>query len=295
MPSHHLDAIIENHLWDLEYTALRYNSRFPINHTCDGRKPSLAAAARAFYGLKETSSTAKGRGFSDRAKQLLEKMAGKYPRVDFAGVKDFWMRQEKVVLEGKLAESRERLNMLDLEGEEGTKEEGDAEMQDGVVDRTSCRLTDEKTQRTIPTIRLLANSPAESRPSVSFRVRSINTATRFLVAKEHSPPFALVFNSVTRTYGLQESGCDISDPTTRLLHHLNSYNLGCVAYCSGSPNVHTRSVDYLVKRKATLDRGAEVEGGFVNLGCEDEEEAKDLVMHFEERKMEGVKVDRVSL
>lgn len=115
------------------------------------------------------------------------------------------------------------------------------------------------------------------------------------MAKEHSPPFALVFNSVTRTYGLQESGCDISDPTTRLLHHLNSYNLGCVAYCSGSPNVHTRSVDYLVKRKATLDRGAEVEGGFVNLGCEDEEEAKDLVMHFEERKMEGVKVDRVSL
>ncbi|KAL9576170.1 MAG: hypothetical protein Q9212_007326 [Teloschistes hypoglaucus] len=322
----HLDAIIEQQLFVLEHAAPSKNSRFPFKPGNDGR-PSLAAAALGFYGLRETD-LAKGRAFSDKAKILLEKMRGVYPQVDFAGVKDFWMRQRKVVLEGQLAELNKRLdmievedeegsknyqtrqqkavaveeqleilkersNMLDFEGEEGTKKEGDGEMQDGVVDKKLSKLTDEKTQPTIPTTRLPANSPFQSRSSISFRVRSVNTATRAIFAKTHSPSLILLFDKFSTTYGLEETG--ISDTITHLLHHLEPKNLGYVAYCPGSRYVHTRSVDYSVVRKATLSRGAEVEGGYVNMECDAEEEAEDLVMHFEEWKNHGVKIDRVGL
>ncbi|KAL8685174.1 MAG: hypothetical protein Q9218_007932, partial [Villophora microphyllina] len=156
-------------------------------------------------------------------------------------------------------------------------------------------------QHTTPTTSRTKSSSPPFHPSypLSLEVLSINTPTRMLVAKPHSPPFTMIFNTITQTYGLAEFECehtdfDIADPTTRLLHHLDPGKLGYVAWCSGAPfTVVTRSVDYRLKRRATCDRGAEVDGGVVNIGCVDDEGVEDLVAHFEERKKEGVKVKRI--
>ncbi|KAI4110007.1 MAG: hypothetical protein L6R37_000140 [Teloschistes peruensis] len=133
-------------------------------------------------------------------------------------------------------------------------------------------------------------SPFQPSLPISIRIRSIETANLSFVAKFRTPPFTLLFDTVNQTYRLEES----ADPTGRLLHHIGPYNLGYVAYCPGSEFVHTRSLDYVMKRKAKLDRGPEIEGGFVNLNCENGQEAEDLVTHFEERRMEWVKISRVS-
>ncbi|KAI4110008.1 MAG: hypothetical protein L6R37_000141 [Teloschistes peruensis] len=126
--SRELDSIIERQLSVLEHTLPSANSRFLFTLGMHG-KFSLASAALAFHGLRETTSE-KGRVFADRAEMLVAKMKANYPQVNFAGVTDFYLRQAKVTFEGELAEIREMTEMMDLDGKE---EERDARTKKAVT------------------------------------------------------------------------------------------------------------------------------------------------------------------
>ncbi|KAL8638744.1 MAG: hypothetical protein Q9228_004130 [Teloschistes exilis] len=76
--SRELDSIIERQLSVLEHTLPLANSRFLFKLGMDG-KFSLASAALAFHGLRETTSE-KGRVFADRAEMLVAKMKANYPQ-----------------------------------------------------------------------------------------------------------------------------------------------------------------------------------------------------------------------
>ncbi|KAL8665737.1 MAG: hypothetical protein Q9202_002047 [Teloschistes flavicans] len=285
-----LDAVVHDQIWTLEHAPL---TNLPFQPFSDG-SPSVASAARSFYGLKESTSK-RSRGYSDRAKELLETLQGLYPQVDFRGLVDFQSRQDKAALEYEIAEANERLEKMEIQGPE---DEEEMETEDGnIVEARDGAGTDSTTSTTSSST---ANPHFIRLFPFSLPVRSITTATRFLVAKPDAPPFTLRFNGYTETYGLQEFECkpadrNISNPTARLLYYLDPDRLGYVAYSRYSLYVHTRGVHSFVQRKATVDSGAEVEGGFVNVGCENREDVEELVRHFEERKKEGVVVESVDM
>ncbi|KAL8866379.1 MAG: hypothetical protein Q9174_006338, partial [Haloplaca sp. 1 TL-2023] len=253
-----IDSIIERRISELE--------RFLHSIDMGGSSDGFATVAGEFFALRESTS-ANGQGFAYRMDKIhrVAKRLGAY-RVDLEGLSDFSLRQKTAALDGDLQGIRQR--MLEYKD----TEEGEIKEESHDQPTATDRMTPD-----LPTdIHFYPSSPR------SIDILSVVTNARMAVAKDHSQPFRLVFNSYTQTYGFHEFECehtdfDIGDKTTRLLHTLDPERLGYVAWSPGMLFVHTHTKDYERSKKRVLS------GGYCNLGVVDIEGLERLVEHLKER------------